>query len=115
MSQVQTRAEPVQASRPATPARTNRMAVWALVLAVLTLGGIGSVLGIVLGVKARHQTERNGEGGHGLATAAVVVGVLTTLVAIAYWVVIARHFGGSSGGSGGGGGTGGSGGGGGAY
>ena len=29
--------------------RTNRMAIWALVLAILTLGGVGSVLGVVLG------------------------------------------------------------------
>src|SRR3954466_9998731 len=98
MSQLQTRAPAPTSERPA--ARTNRLAVWALVLAVLTLGGIGSVLGIVLGAKARRQSRDTGERGGGLALAAIVVGVLTLMVAIAYWIVIAQHFGGSSGGSG---------------
>jgi hypothetical protein len=105
MSQLQTRAPAPTGETPAA-ARTNRLAVWALVLAVLTLGGIGSVLGIVLGARARRQTRDTGERGAGLAVAAIVVGILTLIVAIAYWVVIARHFGGSSGGSGGSGGGG---------
>ena len=102
MSQVQTRAPAPPAERSAS--RMNQLAVWAFVLAVLTLGGIGSVLGIVLGAKARRQVRENGERSGKLALAAIVVGVLTLIVAIAYWVVIAAHFGGSSGsGSGGGG------------
>src|SRR3954451_4408015 len=99
MSQLQTRAPAPTSERPA--ARTNRLAVWALVLSVLTLGGIGSVLGIVLGAKARREANETGERGSGIALAAIVVGVITLLVAIAYWVVIAQHFGGSSGGGGG--------------
>src|SRR3954469_17901195 len=95
MSQLQTRAPAPPAERTAT--RANRLAVWALVLAVLTLGGIGSLLGIVLGAKARRELRDTGERGAGLALAAIVVGVLTLIVAIAYWVVIAQHFGGSSG------------------
>jgi hypothetical protein len=93
----------------------NRMAVWGLALAILTLGGIGSVLGIVLGAKARTRVSQTGERGAGVAMAAIIVGVVTLLVAIAYWIVIAQHFGGSSGGGGGGGTGGGGGGGGGAY
>src|SRR4051794_826758 len=104
MSQLQTRAPVPTAERTST--KTNRVAVWALVLAVLTLGGIGSVLGIVLGAKARRQVRDTGERGAGLALAAIVVGVLTLIVAIAYWVVIAQHFGGSSGSGGGSGGGG---------
>jgi len=104
MSQVQTRAPAQTGERPA--AGTNRLAVWALVLAVLTLGGIGSVLGIVLGTKARRQTRDTGERGSGLALAAIVVGVLTLIVAVVYWVIIAQHFGGSSGSGGGSGGGG---------
>src|SRR4051794_8935911 len=102
MSQLQTRAPAPPAEKSA--AKTNRLAVWALVLAVLTLGGIGSVLGIVLGAKARRQVGDTGERGSGLALAAIVVGVITLLVAIAYWVVIAQHFGGSNGSGGGSGG-----------
>ena len=100
MSQVQTRTASAPPAEQRAPTRTNRLAVWAFVLAVLTLGGVGSVLGIVLGAKARRQVQETGEGGARLAAAAMVVGVLTLLVAIAYWVVIARHFGGSSGGGG---------------
>src|SRR5437763_4019722 len=111
MTQVQTRSTTTPTPTTGAPSRMNRMAVWALVLAILTLGGVGSVLGIVLGAKARGTIDRSGERGRGVATAAIVVGVLTTLVAIGYWILIARHFGGSGAG-GGGGGTGGTGGGG---
>lgn len=103
MSQIQTRAP--APPREASAQKRNRLAVWAFVLALLTLGGIGSVLGIVLGAKARRQLRDTGERGSGLALAAIIVGVITLLVAIAYWVVIAQHMGGSSGsGSGSGGG-----------
>lgn len=86
--------------------RTNRLAAWGLALAILTLGGVGSILGIVFGAKARNQVRETGERGARLALAAIIVGVVTLLFAIAYWIVIAQHFGGSSG-SGGGGGAGG--------
>jgi len=102
---VQTPADTRAERRPAM----NRMAVWGLVLAILTLGGVGSVLGIVLGAKARNRVSQTGERGAGVALAAVVVGVITLIVAVAYWIVIAQHFGGggsSGGGTGGGGGGG---------
>lgn len=105
MAQLDTRTDTQQtASEPRPAARRNRLAVWGLVLAVLTLGGVGSVLGIVFGVKARSQVRETGEPGAGLAVASILVGFVTLLVAIAYWIVIAQHFGGSSGGTGGGGG-----------
>lgn len=80
------------------------MAVWSLVLAILTLGGVGSVLGILLGTRARSRIAQTGERGAGLALAGIIVGVISLLVAIAYWIVIARHLGGSHSGVGGGGG-----------
>ena len=105
MSQLQTRAATAPPGQKSA-AKTNRLAVWALVLAILTLGGIGSVLGMVLGAKARRQVRDTGERGSGLALSAIVVGALTLIVAIAYWVIIAQHFGGSSGSGGGSGGGG---------
>ena len=115
MSQLDTRRDVDRTTTAgARPARTNRMAVWALILAILTLGGVGSILGIVLGAKARGRVQETGERGAGVAMAAIVVGVVTLLVAIAYWVLIAQHVG-ASGGGGGSGGSGGGGGGGGAY
>jgi len=93
-------------SRPAASQtrRTSRMAIWALVLAIVNLGGVGSVLGVVLGAKARGRISETGEGGAGLAIAAMIVGVLTFIGAVVYWIVIAQHFGGSGGGGGTGGG-----------
>lgn len=106
MAQLQMHETATQQPANASAPRTNRMAIWALTLAVLTLGGIGSVLGIVLGAKARQQVRRSGERGSRLALAAIIVGALTLLVAIGYWIVIAQHFGGTHGGGGTGGGTG---------
>lgn len=106
MVQLDTRTDTQQTAPEARPdARRNRMAVWGLILAILTLGGVGSVLGIVLGAKARQQVRGSGERGANMAVAAIIVGVVTLLFAIGYWIVIAQHFGGaSSGGTGGGGG-----------
>lgn len=98
--QTTTRAAPAP---PATQRRSTK-AVWSLVLSILWLGGLGSVAGIMLGVSARRQIAETGERGAGLAAAGVVVGVITLLFAVAYWVVIAMHTGGGgSGGSSGGG------------
>ena len=106
MTQVDTRTDtrqPTQATQ-ATQAtsRTNRLAGWGLALAILTLGGVGSILGIIFGAKARKQIRESGGRGAGLALAAIIVGVVTLLFAIAYWILIAQHFGGSSGTGGGG-------------
>lgn len=79
------------------------MAVWSLVLAILTLGGLGSVAGIVMGLAARRRITATAERGAGLAMAGVVVGAVTLLAAIGFWIFIGVHVaGGSTGGSGGG-------------
>ena len=101
MVQLDTRSDVQQHPVDSQSARPNRLAGWGLALEILTLGGVGSVLGIVLGVKARRQAQESGGRGAGLAMAAIVVGIVTSLVAIAYWIVIAQHLGGSSGGGGG--------------
>lgn len=102
-----------QSSTRSTPAegapgtqRTNRMAIWSLVLSILTLGGLGSVAGIVLGSAASRKIAVTGERGRGLAIAGIIIGIVTLLVAIAYWAYLAMHTGGTGGGSGGGGGGG---------
>ena len=100
MSQLQMQRAPERVASPAGTGRTNRMAIWALVLAIVNLGGIGSLIGIVLGVKARGRIGSSGEGGGGVALAAVVVGVLTLIGAVVYWVYVAHHMGGGSGGGG---------------
>ena len=81
MSRPQTATGTAPSYTPTTPQRTSRMAIWSLVLSILTLGGAGSIAGIV-------------------------VGVVTLLIAIAYWIFIAMHTGGGGGGGTGGGGGG---------
>jgi len=76
------------------------MAIWSLVLSILTLGGLGSIAGIWLGAVARRKVAETGERGRGLAIAGIIVGVVTLLFAIGYWIFIATHTGG--GGAGGG-------------
>ena len=111
MSQRQPVAPPAPAharstTAPAAPSRTNRMAIWSLVLSILSLGGAGSVAGIVLGAVARRRIPVTGERGHGLAIAGIILGVVTLILWIGYWAVLAMHGGGYGGGSGGGGGGG---------
>jgi hypothetical protein len=79
------------------------MAIWSLVLSIITLGGVGSIAGIWLGTAARRRIPETGERGYGLAVAGIVVGVVTLIIAIAYWIFIAMHTGGGGGGAGGGG------------
>jgi VIT1/CCC1 family predicted Fe2+/Mn2+ transporter len=99
-----TRAAPPSA--PAAIQRTNKMAIWSLVLSIITLGGLGSLAGIALGLAARSKITQTGERGHGLALAGIIIGVVTLVAAIAYWVIIAMHTGGAGGGGGSGGGGG---------
>jgi hypothetical protein len=83
-----------------TANRISKMAIWSLVLSILTLGGLGSVAGIWLGSAARRRIAETGERGSGLAAAGIIVGVITLIVAVGYWIFIAMHTGG--GGTGGG-------------
>jgi len=74
---------------PSSP-RTNSLAIASMVLSIVTIFGIGSVIGIVFGIIAHLQISRShgAQVGRGLATAGIVVGVLTLLllIAIIRWV-----------------------------
>jgi len=63
--------------------KTNTLAIVALVCAVFCFPLIGAVLGYV----ARNQIRESGEGGEGLATAAIYVGVIFTVLYALYWFV----------------------------
>ena len=68
---------------PTTMARRmNRTAVASLVSSVVTLFGIGSIVGIVLGVYALNGIVVTGERGRGLATAGILVGAVTLLLSM---------------------------------
>ena len=99
-----TRTEP--SSAPPRTQRTNKMAIWSLILSIIWLGGLGSLAGIMLGFAARRQIPQTGERGSGLAIAGIIIGVVTLIFAIGYWVFFAMHTGGAGGGGGRGGGYG---------
>ncbi|MDK8173604.1 DUF4190 domain-containing protein [Curtobacterium citreum] len=63
------------AAAPAAPPRTNTLAIIALVAAF-----VAPIVGFVLGFVAMSQTRKRGEGGRGLALAAVIVGGVITLL-----------------------------------
>lgn len=66
---------------PAPARRTNRTAIASLVSSVVTLFGLGSIIGIGLGVYALNQVAVTGEN-RGLALAGIFVGALTLLLSM---------------------------------
>jgi hypothetical protein len=57
------------------------MAIGSLVASVVGVCcGIGSIVGIVLGIIAMNQIKERGENGHGLAIAGIAVGAATLLI-----------------------------------
>jgi hypothetical protein len=94
-----TRAAPSYA--PPSTQRTSKLAIWSLVLSIVWLGGLGSLVGIILGFAARRKIPQTGERGSGLAIAGITIGVVTLIFAIGYWVFFAMHTGGAGGAGGG--------------
>lgn len=77
---------------PPEARQTNTLAILSLVSGIVWCGGIGSLLAVILSVKARRSIRESGgtESGEGLATGGLVLGivglvgtVLTTLLVIA--------------------------------
>lgn len=72
-----------------TSRRTNAKAIASLVLSIVWLGGLASVVAVVLGVMARREIrDRPDEAGGGMATAGIVLGVIGVLGALAVLAVI---------------------------
>jgi len=59
-----------------TPSRTNGLAIASFVLSLLTLCGVGSLLGVVFGHLSLGQIKREHQRGRGLAIAGLVLGYL---------------------------------------
>jgi hypothetical protein len=79
---------------------TNGMAVASLVLGVLWIGGLGALLALIFSIRARKQIDwSNGtQGGRGMATAGLVLGIVGLIGAVLYWalvVVAMSHTGGA--------------------
>jgi len=74
---------------PSPQAGTNTMAISSLVASVVgLLCGVGSIVGIVLGVLALNQIKKTRQAGYGLAIAGIVVGVATLIISM-IWAIYA--------------------------
>jgi hypothetical protein len=62
---------------------TNGLAIASLVVSLTCCGPIGMILGFV----ALSQIKKSGEQGRGMAIAGVVIGILSSVVAVG-WIVI---------------------------
>jgi Domain of unknown function (DUF4190) len=74
------------------PSKTNQMAIWSLVASLIGIVcGIGSFVGIVLGIIALNQIKQTREGGYGLAVAGIVVGVVSLIISILWYAFAFSH------------------------
>lgn len=68
---------------------TNQLAIASLVASILGVCcGIGSIVGIVLGIIAINQIKERGQDGHGLAVAGIAVGAVTLLISLVWTVSV---------------------------
>jgi hypothetical protein len=67
---------------PPRPAGTNGMAIASLVLSLVWMCGVGSLLAIIFGRKAKAEIAKTGEQGEGLATAGLVIGIIGLALSI---------------------------------
>ena len=59
------------------PRKTNVLAIVALIAAIFL-----PLIGVILGIVAHVQIRGTGEGGRGLATGAIIVGIILTIVGV---------------------------------
>ncbi len=65
------------------PSSTNPLAIASLVASAIgVLCGIGSIIGIVLGIVALNQIKQKNQGGHGLAIAGIAVGAVSLVLSM---------------------------------
>lgn len=88
---------PVPGVVPAAASATNGKAIASLVLSLLGIFGIGSLLGIIFGYKARREIResRGTQGGDGLAVAGIIVGFVTLAafgLVLAFWIAAFATF-----------------------
>lgn len=75
---------------PAPTSGTNGAAIAALVCGIIWVWGLGSIAAIVLGLIAFRQIDRSGgrQGGRGLATAGLVLGVVGVIGALVVTILL---------------------------
>ena len=69
--------------------QTNGLAIASLVLSLVGLCGIGSILAIIFGTRARREirNSQGAQGGDGLALAGIIIGWIG-LVVLVLWVLL---------------------------
>ncbi len=73
---------------------TNTKAIWSLVLSIVGLAFLGFItgpIGIWLGTVAKKEIAVSGQGGKGLATAGVIVGIIVTVLSVVGLIFIAGN------------------------
>lgn len=75
-------AVPNQGPTPALARPTSGLAVAGFILSLLWLFGLGSVAAIACSIVAFQRTKTGQAGGHGLAVASLVIGVLGLISAV---------------------------------
>lgn len=78
-------------SRSALPTKRSGLAIASLVLGILFMYGIGSVLALIFGYRARDQIDHSGGNleGRGMATAGIVLGWIGIPLAIMFYAMLA--------------------------
>jgi hypothetical protein len=76
---------------PAAPQSTNGLAIASLVLGIVWIAGLGSLLALIFGVVSKRQIRDSGgrQGGGGMATAGIVLGIVGIVGAIIWIILIA--------------------------
>ncbi len=87
-------ADPAPGHRPAgTASQINVLAIASVLAAVLWLAGLGAVLALVFGYRARRQIKDSAgsQTGSGLATAGIILGWIGIAIAVTVVILIALH------------------------
>jgi len=77
---------------PGASSSTNKKAIWSLVLGIVGLiccGFIAGIPAIILGNMAKKEIATSGEGGSGMATAGLVLGVIAVIWGVIYLILVA--------------------------
>ncbi len=72
----------------ATQSQTNGFAIASLVLGITWVFGIGSVLALVFGYRAKRQITRNGQNGRGMSIAGIILGWVGVVGLVAIVAVV---------------------------
>lgn len=92
MAQYESSSPPVYYPVPSRP--FSGAAIASFVLSLLWLGGVGSLIALVLSIKAMRETRDGTHGGQGLAVAALILsilGVLSSALVVILIVMAGQH------------------------